>query len=385
MRPSLSNVLSLGTARMMKSARSVLSAGAALICLGSAAFGQAAKPPAEPSAQPTTSPASVAPASQPRSGLTVAVLDFASSTPGEPDLGKQIGEALTIMLSGEPGFRLVDRANLTRALQELELNLSGVVETDQAVKVGKVIGARLLVVGKAFVLGKQTFITAKLIGTETSLVDGVLVKQEGDADVGQLVMELAAKVAQRLREVGPKLVAEDEAVRDPLPALRVKLAGAKKPVVAVIIPERHMGAGPLRIPDPAVETEIKLLLRECGFTIKDVPQNELAGFARSLGKDSPEGWPRSLAGVDCVIVGEGVSEFAARIGNLVSCAARAEINVIDRTGGTVALADRTTERAVDLSENIAAKKALEKAGHVLGLRVLEHFQHSLVREPGKAP
>jgi hypothetical protein len=367
----------LGSARM----RTIPSLGAICaavlaVSLPSSALGQAAKPPA-PAVQPATSPAAPTPASQPHAVLTVAVLDFASSTPGEPDLGKQIGEALTVMLSGEPGFRLVDRATLTRALQELELNLSGVVETDQAVKVGKLIGARLLVVGKAFVMGRQTFITAKLIGTETSLVDGVLVKKEGDADVGQLVMELTGKVAQRLREVGPKLVAEEDAGRDPLPALKAKLADAKKPVVAVIIPERHMGAVPLRVPDPAVETEIKLLLRECGFTVKDVPQNELASFARTLGKDSPEGWPRSLAGVDVVIVGEGYSEFAARIGNLVSCAARAEINVIERTGGNIALADRTTERAIDLSENIAAKKALEKAGRVLGLRVLEKFAASL--------
>ena len=32
------------------------------------------------------------------------------------------------------------------------------------------------------------------------------------------------------------------------------------------------------VPDPAVETEVKLLLRACGFEIKDVPQNELVGF-----------------------------------------------------------------------------------------------------------
>ncbi|MGD8453802.1 MAG: CsgG/HfaB family protein [Phycisphaerae bacterium] len=325
------------------------------------------------------------PTSRPQAELTVAVLDFDSSTPGEPNLGKQIGETLAIMLSGERGFRLVDRATLPRALQELELNLSGVVETEQAVKVGKVVGARLLVVGKAFVMGQQTFITAKLIGTETSLVDGVLVKKEGDADMGELVMELAAKVAQRLREVGPRLVADEDTTRDPLPGLKASLAGVRKPVIAVIIPEQHARVPARQVPDPAVETEIKLLLRECGFTVKDVPQNELADFARALRKNGPGSWPRTLAGVDCVIVGEGFSEFAARIGNLLSCAARVEINVIDRTSGRIVLADRTTERAVDLSENIAAKKALEKAGRVLGVRVLEHFQRSLPRESANAP
>lgn len=316
--------------------------------------------------------------------LTVAVLDFAADTPGEPELGKQIAEALTVMLSGEAGFRLVDRSLLTRTLQEHELNLSGVVETDQAVKIGRIVGARLLVVGKAFPMGKQIFITAKLIGTETSLVDGVIVKGPLDSDMGERIVELAQKVAARLREAGPKLVAEDEAGADPLPALKAKLAGATKPTVAVIIPERHMSrVAP--VPDPAVETEIKRLLIECGFTIKDVRQNELADFARSIGKSDPAAWPRELAGVDVVVVGQAFSEFAARIGNLVSCAGRVEVNVIGRATGEIELAERTTERGVDLSENIAGKNALQKAGRVVGLRILEHFCDRLPKDKTMKP
>jgi hypothetical protein len=162
-----------------------------------------------------------------------------------------------------------------------------------------------------------------------------------------------------------------------LPELKAKLAGLKKPKVAVIIPERHMSAQPVRRPDPAVETEIKLLLRECGFVVQDVKQNELEDFARTAAQTEPGLWPRELAGVDYVIVGQGFSEFAARIGNLVSCAGRAEINVIARSTGHVEYADRTTERGVDLSENIAAKTALQKAGRTLGLRTLTYFGENL--------
>jgi len=313
--------------------------------------------------------------------LTVAVLDFAANTPGEPELGKQIGEALTVMLSGEPGFKLVDRVALSRALQEHELNLSGVVETEQAIKVGKLVGARILVVGKAFAMGKKMFITAKMIGTETSLVDGVIVKGELGDDIGEMVVQLAEKLAGRLREVGPKLVAQEDAGRDPLPALQAQLAKLNKPVVAVIILEEHLGR-PRRVPDPAAETEVKLLLRKCGFTVKDVEQNELADFARSLRRHQGQPWPRGLAGVDLVIAGEGYSEFAARIGNLVSCGARVEVNVISRAKGEILLADRTTQRGVDLSENIAGKNALQKAGRVVGLRILEYFSQHLPRETG---
>jgi hypothetical protein len=87
------------------------------------------------------------------------------------------------------------------------------VDTEQAVKVGRLVGARILVTGRAFALGKQQMITAKIIGTETSLVDGLLVKSEEGGDLGELTVELAEKIGKRLREVGPKLVASDEATR----------------------------------------------------------------------------------------------------------------------------------------------------------------------------
>lgn len=321
------------------------------------------------------------PASQPASrpvrkktpDITVAILDFSANTPGSPELGGQIAEALTAILSGQPGFQLVDRSTLARTLQEHELNLSGVVDTERAVQIGKVVGARILVTGKAFPLGKQLFLTGKIIGTETSLVEGLLVKEDASKDVGDLIVQFAEKLGERLLESGPKLVASDETELDPLPALKKRLDGRKLPTVAVIVTEEHMRQQmAVRPVDPAVETEIKLLLRQCGFAIKDVPQNELAEWARTMRKEDISSWPRDLADVDFVITGEAFSEFGARIGNLVSCSARAEINMIARKDGKIVLADRETTRTVDLSENIAGKKALQKAGRMIAVRVLEY-------------
>ena len=328
-------------------------------------------------------PAPPSTASRP-ADLTLAVLDFASNTQGEPQTGAQIGETLTVLLSGTPGIRLVDRQSLQRTLQEHELSLSGIVDTEQAVKVGKLVGARLVLVGKAFMMSDQMYITGKLIGTETSLVDGVMVKGS-QADVGKLIVELSEKLAVRLHEVGPKLVAQDDAGQDPLPALKARFAALKKPTVAVLSTERHVGAASGRTVDPAVATEVKLLLLECGFTVQDVEEAALTDFARTAAQTQPDHWPRELAGVDYVIVGEAFSEFGARIGNLVSCSGRAELNVVARTTGHVEYADRATERGVDLSEGIAGKTALEKAGRTLGLRTLEYFSHNLPKAEESTP
>lgn len=321
-----------------------------------------AAPPATTQAADTR-PADTRPAeTRPADGrVAVAILDFESSTPGAPDLGKQIAEVLAATLSGEPGFQLVDRASMGRLFTEHEFNLTGLVGPGDANKIGKLVGARILVTGKAFALDKQVFVTAKLIGTETSLVDGIIVKGPREADTADLIMELSQKVADRLRTAGPRLVAADEALADPLPGLTAKLAGRKLPKVAIAIAERHVARAQAAAGiDPAVDTEVKNLLIAAGFTVVD-------GGERELDK----------AGVDVAITGEAFSEFNARIGNLVSCSARSEVKVVSRRDGQLLFADRSTTRAVDLAENTAGKAALQKGGRELGLRLLRHFADTL--------
>ncbi|MCX7425074.1 MAG: hypothetical protein NTW96_05525 [Planctomycetia bacterium] len=317
--------------------------------------------------------------------LVVAVLDFTADDPATANLGGDLAAALTAMLAGESGITLVERQSLVQTLREHELNMTGLVSEEQTVKIGKLVGAKIMITGRAFRLGKDTFITAKLIGTETSLIEGVIVKDASSADMGTMVASLAEKVAQKIRLVGPKLVAGPEDAFDPVPALKKKLADRRKPVVAVIVREQHHAAPQPAVVarqaiDPAVETEVKKLLRECGFTVQDVPENEMTEFARGWTAANVNSWPRGLEKVDVLVAGEAFSEFAARIGNIVSCSARAEINLVSRKDGKIVLADRVTTRAADLSENIAGKKALEGGGRTLGIRILEHFAETLPAE-----
>jgi TolB-like protein len=301
-------------------------------------------------AQPSTDPAS----------LTIAVIDFDSDTPAAPQLGKQIGETLTATLSDDVGFTMVDRASMNKTLSEHSLNLTGLVNNDDAIKVGKLVGAKILVTGKVFMLDKQVFLTAKLIGTETSLVQGVVVHGDKDADMAPLILSLSEKISAKLRDAGPRLVAADKSATDPLPALKDRLSKLKLPKVTVNVQERHIAAGvPARI-DPAVETELRQMLSDCGFTVIDGDEKQ-----------------QIEQGVTVVISGEAFSEYASRIGNLVSCIGRAEIKITDRKSGQVLLSDRETARAVDLAENTAGKTALQKAGHALGIRVLRHFAETL--------
>ena len=319
-----------------------------LLALASAASTTYAEPP------PANAAPATAPAAAKAETLTVAILDFDAGT-GE--IGKQIAEALTALLSQTKGIQLVDRAAMHKTLAEHELNLTGLVDADKALTIGKLVGAKILVTGKVFTLGKASYVTAKMIGTETSLVEGVLVKGKEDDDTGALVTALADKLATQLVESGPKLVKTTDGGDGTFAALKAQLAKLKLPVVSVSIREEHHGAARRPI-DPAVENEIKSMLQDCGFTVAD-----------------PERLP--AGGVDYLITGEAFSEFAARVGNLISCAGRAELSVTSRADSKIVVSGRTTARAVDLAENIAGKTALQKAGHTLGLKVLDYFAKNL--------
>lgn len=321
-------------------------------------------------------PAATGPAAAP-APLTVAVLDFEVHDPSQPELGAQIAEALTAMLAGEPNVQLVERALLDQTLNEHQLNLSGLVEPEQAVQIGRLVGARLLVTGKLFLMGERLFLTVKIIGTETTLVDGLMSKADRDTGIDELVLEVGEQLPARLREVGPRLVA-GPAPADPLPRLQAQLADVDLPTVAVVVFEEHYAQRPQQPVDPAVETELKRMLIACGFTVQDVADNELAEWARTAGSGGASAWPQGLEGVDVVVTGEAFSESAGRIGNLVVAVARAELNVIDRQSGTIVLADRATARGVDLADQLAGKKALQKAGATLGTRLLEHFVTALI-------
>lgn len=79
-----------------------------------------------------------------------------------------VGELLTARILREASFRLVERAQLDTALKEQQLGLSGVIETETAVKIGKILGARFAALGTINRVGKTYQISSKLVDAESS-------------------------------------------------------------------------------------------------------------------------------------------------------------------------------------------------------------------------
>jgi len=278
--------------------------------------------------------------------LTVAVFDFDSKDEAVSGLGPKVATLVNANLSAEPQIITVERAELEKVLGEQELGLSGTVNAESAAKVGQLTGAKVLVTGKVFKADDQTFIVAKVIGTETSRVYGEMVQGGSSAKLADLSSSLAKKIAAVVSEKGDTLVARVESREERVARLKKALDGKKLPVVSVKISERHYGP---HIIDPAAETELSLILQQCGFTLAD---------GNSTNPPAVE------------ITGEAFSAYGLQKGNLISCKSRVEIKARDLATGNILAVDRQTSVGVDIAEQTAAKTALQNAADVLAERVL---------------
>jgi TolB-like protein len=278
--------------------------------------------------------------------LTVAVFNFESKDEAVNGLGPKVAELVNANLSAEPQIITVERAELEKVLGEHELGLSGTVDPNSAAKIGQLTGAKVLVTGRVFKADGQTIIVAKVIGTETSRVYGEMVSGGSSATLVDLSSSLAKKIAVDVSEKSDTLVAKVETREERIAKLKKALDGKKLPVVSVKINERHYGP---HIIDPAAETELSLILQQCGFTLAD---------NNSTNKPAIE------------ISGEAFSAYGMQKGNLISCKSRVEIKVRDIASGNILVVDRQTSVGVDIAEQTAAKTALQNAADVLAERLL---------------
>lgn len=277
--------------------------------------------------------------------FTVAVFDFDSKDEAVRDLGPKVATLINAQLSAEPQIVTVERAELEKVLGEQELGLSGTVSPDTAAKVGHLMGAKVLVTGRVFKADKELILVAKIIGTETSRVYGELVKGSAEGSLTELAGALAKKIAATVAERGETLLAKVQSRKDHVAKIKKSLKADELPSVSVKIGERHFGHPAI---DPAAETELCLILTECGFKLVDDKSPDKA---------------------DIELTGDAFSAYGLRKGNLVSCKARLELKARKRTGEILCV-DRQMSVGVDIAEQTAAKIALENAATDLAERVL---------------
>lgn len=284
----------------------------------------------------------------PKAVHPVALLGFEERGAGAKDLGAKVGDLLFAKLAAKPDFYLVDRTDIKKVLDEQQLSLSGAVKADEAVRVGQLTGARILVTGSVIQADKKLYLVAKVISAETGRVFGASAEGAATDELAALAGKLADAIEETVAKQSEKLVPKPAAVADRVEAINKKLGKGNRPVLWVQVAERHIGQPAA---DPAAQTEVGRIAKGAGFDLID-PEEGNKGKA------------------DVLVTGEGFSEVAGRVGGLVSVRARVELKAVDRRTGRVLATDRQTVLVVDVSEQVAGKTALQNAAADLAERVL---------------
>lgn len=291
---------------------------------------------AEPPAPGPVPPPTPAPTARPV--LPVALVGFEERAGVAKGLGASVGDLLFARLAARPGFLLVDRADLAKTLDEQRLSLTGAVNPADAVKVGRLVGAKLLVTGSVTQADRKLYLVAKIIGTETSLAAGASVEGPLAGDLGGLVERLADEVEQVVAKQAGRLLPRPTAAADRVAELNKRLGAAARPAVAIEVTERGDGS--------PVRAEVARLATAAGFAVTDPDR------------------------ADVLVTGAAFSEVVGRPGGLTGVKARVELKAVERRTGRVLVADRQTAVAVEAGEATAGEAALQSAAADLTGRVL---------------
>jgi TolB-like protein len=307
------------------------------------------------------------PASAPAASgaMTVAVLTFDSDLKTPEKAGELMADVLSARLGAMGDVMVLERQDVAKVLSEQKISLSGLVAPDQAVQVGKMIGAKLLVCGRVTTTGTKVYLVCKVIGTETSQVKGFFLSLPQNTSIDDVLDKGGQKLQESLPGWAKELVPAAQQGPDLEADLKKLLDGKAPASVAVVAPEVHVGQ---RVIDPAVETEFKRLLTHTGVPVTAL-KAEAAGEVSANIKDFTQ-LARTLAGTRYLVYGEAFSEAAGTVQGMTIALARVEIQIIDLESGKVLLADRATARAADLAEHLAAKTALQKAARELAAKML---------------
>lgn len=138
---------------------------------------------------------------------TVAVLyfDYDGKATDMEFLRKGLNEMLVADLTGTPGIAIIERARLEEVLGELELQRTTKIDRTSAVRVGKLLGARYLVMGSYFDFKEELHVSIKVVNVETGEVTAAVRDRRKVDEFWELEQHLGAELAKVMKErIAPK-------------------------------------------------------------------------------------------------------------------------------------------------------------------------------------
>ncbi len=283
---------------------------------------------------------------------TVAVYDFTAAGESANDMGAphDVGPSVTALvtadLATESNLVLVERQELSKALNEQAFGISGMVSSVAAAKIGEITGAKILVAGQVIKTGQDghLVIIAYIIGTETGRLFAAQV-EGGPDNLEQLSSDLSDKIAHTISTQATNLLAPAQESHDERVERIVKsVKGKNRPAVSVtIFWPNYKGHCSFD------EGEFGAILLKAGFTVVD---------------DKSDRKP------DIEITGVDQGSAGPRRGDLFSFNTVIDLKIQERRTGNILDFDHQEATATEASMANAGRSAQVNAVDALAERVL---------------
>lgn len=156
-----------------------------------------------PSVVAHAAPAAASPPVKPT--LAILLFDYSGKDASLEPLREGLAQMLIADAASAPGLHVVERARLKEVLEEQKLGASGKVDPSSAARVGKLLGARWLVLGSYFDLAGQLRVDARVVEVETGKILGAAAARGPTNDFWTIEQDLARKLGDLLANDLPKL------------------------------------------------------------------------------------------------------------------------------------------------------------------------------------
>lgn len=287
-------------------------------------------------------------ADKPQPPITVAVYDFSDAERSAANYGTKVTTLVTADLTTETNLVMLERADLTKVLNEQAFNISGMVSADAAAKIGQITGVKVLVAGQVIKTGEnQLIVIANIIGTETGRLFATKVAGAAD-NLLELTTALSSNIARTISLQATNLVtppAESREVR--LERIVKSITGTNRPSVSIVLTGYNMLGNNWQ--DEIIKNEIGFILMKAGFVVVD-----------EVSDRKP----------DLQITGTVASETGLPRGGLLTGRATVDLKIQERRTGNIIGLDHQEATATDLGVATASKAAQTKAADDLAERIL---------------
>jgi len=133
--------------------------------------------------------------------VKIGIIEFQSlnEEAKKDNLGKIVSEMLTTSFVNSESFKIIEREQLQKVVQEFQLGQSGIIDTSYAKQIGKIAGADAIVTGSVTKIGNDLRLDARIIDVESGIIL-TAEKSEGKVDlksIGTMTDHIVANLVNK--------------------------------------------------------------------------------------------------------------------------------------------------------------------------------------------